>query len=121
MNSSCIGVKKIVLTILIGCQHYFRYPLWPGHIDRPKGASIGWKTGFEPATSGTTIQRSNQLSYNHHFKRSQRYFILGIETKKIVGILIGVHPNELASQALHNPRPGPGVVYFIDEIHELSV
>ena len=28
---------------------------------------MGWKTGFEPATSGTTIQRSNQLSYNHHF------------------------------------------------------
>ncbi len=26
---------------------------------------MGWKTGFEPATSGTTIQRSNQLSYNH--------------------------------------------------------
>jgi hypothetical protein len=25
-----------------------------------------WKTGFEPATSGTTIQRSNQLSYIHH-------------------------------------------------------
>ena len=31
---------------------------------------MGWKTGFEPATSGTTIQRSNQLSYNHHFKKS---------------------------------------------------
>ena len=31
----------------------------------------GWKTGFEPATSGTTIQRSNQLSYNHHFNRMQ--------------------------------------------------
>lgn len=32
-----------------------------------QGAStaFGWKTGFEPATSGTTIQRSNQLSYNH--------------------------------------------------------
>ncbi len=28
---------------------------------------MGWKTGFEPATSGTTIRRSNQLSYNHHF------------------------------------------------------
>jgi hypothetical protein len=27
---------------------------------------FGWKTGFEPATSGTTNQRSNQLSYNHH-------------------------------------------------------
>ena len=25
----------------------------------------GWITGFEPATSGTTIQRSNQLSYIH--------------------------------------------------------
>ena len=28
---------------------------------------MGWKTGFEPATSGTTIRRSNLLSYNHHF------------------------------------------------------
>src|SRR5690606_42028331 len=27
---------------------------------------IGWMTGFEPATSGTTIQRSNLLSYTHH-------------------------------------------------------
>ena len=32
---------------------------------------MGWKTGFEPATSGTTIQRSNQLSYNHHFVNKQ--------------------------------------------------
>ena len=31
-----------------------------------RGFFEGWKTGFEPATSGTTIQRSNQLSYNHH-------------------------------------------------------
>ncbi len=27
---------------------------------------LGWLTGFEPATFGTTIRRSNLLSYNHH-------------------------------------------------------
>jgi hypothetical protein len=41
----------------------------------------GWKTGFEPATSGTTIQRSNQLSYNHHLKRMQKYFFVMIRPK----------------------------------------
>ena len=41
-------------------------------LDRPQGASVGWKTGFEPATSGTTIQRSNQLSYNHRLDLTSR-------------------------------------------------
>jgi hypothetical protein len=28
---------------------------------------MGWVRGFEPPTSGSTIRRSNQLSYTHHF------------------------------------------------------
>ena len=31
------------------------------------GFAFGWKTGFEPATLGTTNRYSNQLSYIHHF------------------------------------------------------
>ncbi len=43
-----------------------------GHVCTKKAASKmrpfknGWKTGFEPATLGTTNRCSNQLSYNHH-------------------------------------------------------
>ena len=33
---------------------------------RYRGRGMGWMTGFEPATSGSTIRRSNQLSYTHH-------------------------------------------------------
>ena len=42
------------------------------HAKTPFGAShFGWKTGLEPATSGITIRRSNQLSYIHHQVRKR--------------------------------------------------
>ena len=35
-------------------------------LDKKCLSRSGWKTGFEPATLGTTNRCSNQLSYNHH-------------------------------------------------------
>lgn len=32
----------------------------------------GWLMGFEPTTSGTTNQRSNQLNYSHHVSASAK-------------------------------------------------
>ena len=65
-------MKSILLRKDLICQYYFRGSAF--HADQKKRdrrglfffASVGWKTGFEPATLGTTNRCSNQLSYNHH-------------------------------------------------------
>ena len=36
---------------------------------------LGWKTGLEPATPGTTIQCSNQLSYIHRKIRGAKIIL----------------------------------------------
>ena len=39
---------------------------------------LGWKTGLEPATFGTTIRRSNLLSYIHRFADAKIDYFLNI-------------------------------------------
>ena len=59
----------------------------------------GWLTGFEPATSGTTIQRSNQLSYSHHVIP-----VKGIRYSIWAGALIPKGSKSVISLPFEDPR-----------------
>ena len=49
---------------------------------------LGWQTRLERATPGTTIQCSNQLSYCHHFWKSNIENFIGLFVKALLEIFI---------------------------------
>ncbi len=57
---------------------------------------MGWVTGFEPATPGTTNQCSNQLSYTHHLHKDNEKI-----RNKVVGAK-GLEPSTPWSQTRYS-------------------
>ena len=56
---------------------------------------MGWMTRFEPATSGSTDRRSNQLSYIHHKSSIVIILIFGrFCQKKLSAALLQTRPNQ---------------------------
>ncbi len=65
------SVKPACSPVLIRGLRWFQHqPLCPCVRG---GRRMGWLTGFEPATPGTTNQCSNQLSYSHHKRRGHSW------------------------------------------------
>lgn len=64
------------------CRHESSTDWWSRKLVRTNEKALlfarafqGWKTGLEPATFGTTIRRSNRLSYNHRFGNAKIRYI----------------------------------------------
>ena len=68
---------------------------------------MGWVTGLEPATSGTTIRRSNQLSYTHHQSIELRLKAKGKAEPRKAGLVVDSAPPHLDSGRFMRRPPEP--------------
>ena len=60
--------KTCILTVVL---HSLKNSIPPSLPSLNQGRILGWEIGIEPTTFWTTIRRSNQLSYSHHFVKLQ--------------------------------------------------
>ena len=59
-------------------------PMRPPVPPRRRIVVIGWLVGFEPTTCGSTIRRSDRLSYSHHV-----CILIGIRTQTSLSLACG--------------------------------